>query len=63
MPRNLERDAEALWEVTYFYLDRYLKYEVQAPSEHFATMFARKSMEEDGYARSHLSFIKCERVG
>lgn len=65
MNRNPEpHNPEAVWKVKFFlpYLGRYLEYEVCAPNEMLADMFARKSSIEDGYSRNRLVHIETKRV-
>lgn len=55
-------DAEALWKVKFFYRTKYVEYEIQAPTERYANLFARRAAGEDGYDQRILQVVSCERI-
>lgn len=56
------RDPEGLWRVKFFYRTKYVEYEIQAPMERYAKLFARRAAGEDGYDQRILQLVSCERV-
>lgn len=56
-------NAEALWKVKFFYRTKYVEYEIQAPSDRYAQLFARRAAGEDGYDQRILQVVSCERIG
>ena len=58
-----QSNAEAFWKVKFFYRTKYVEYEIQAPTERYAQLFARRAAGDDGYDQRILQVISCERIG